>query len=212
MKKKDYIIITFFGLIFLIVLYQRKIAPMMRININGTGSASGNGTESSQFSNQFGSANGKNAKDPGKESKNYLDGIFSQFEDSVGKMDINEDPNKEIKPPSGMNRTSYYVNGKFKSSYDGEKVPDEFLTKKEYFTDPRKMKQDIEFKMDKMLWDTTNEKKEFERTHDVRGKDKEAYIKLLDDHRRMKRMMMEQNDKTWAELKKEVYESDSELR
>lgn len=180
---------------------------------SGSGSASGNGQETNQAANQTGSSKGKNQKNPGKESKNFLDGVFSQFEESIGMMDEREDPNEEIKPPSGVSRTSYYENGKFKSSYDGTEVPADFLTKKEYFTDPRKMKEDINFKMDKMSWDMENERKEFARTHDVRGADKDAWIKLQDDHRRMRRLMSDQNYKIWDELKNETRDGNSsELR
>lgn len=153
-----------------------------------------------------------------------LEKIFSQFEASVGMLDEeiikaadekyeSEDPNKEIKPPPNTSRTSYYdENGKFKSSYSGEEVPSDFLTKKEYFTDPKKMRDDMYFKMDKMAWDMESERKEFERTHDEHGKDREAYKKLKDDHKKMKIKMMNVNHETWRELKREVYESDSELR
>lgn len=218
MKKKDYIIITFFAMIFFVVLYQRKIAPMMGNSSrsgsgSGSGSASGNGQETKESSNPSGSAQGKNQTDPGKQSKNFLDGVFSEFEASIGMMDVKEDHDQEIKPPSGMSRTSYYVNGKFKSSYDGEKVPADLLTKKEFFTDPRKMKEDINFKMDKMSWDMENERNEFARTHDVRGVDRDAWIKLQDDHRKMRRKMWDENNKTWEELKRETYDTNgSELR
>lgn len=219
MKKKDYIIITFFALIFIVVLYQRKIMPMMMQNSSSsssTGSGSESGAESGESKDESNAQNkGTNKGQPRKESKSGLDSVFSEFEASLGLVDpsVEEDPDQEIKPPSGMNRTSYYENGKFKSSYSGTEVPAELLTKKEFFTDPRKMKEDINFKMDKMSWDMENERKEFARTHDIRGKDRDAWNKLQDDHRKMRRQMWDENHKTWEELKRETYDTKgSELR
>lgn len=231
-RTKDALIISFFVVLFILILHKKNI-----INLSGGGSGSGesssgksSGKSSGENSGEEGSSEGTSEGSPGKPGKKsdhasrHLDNIFSSFEASVGMLDEEiqkaadekyerEDPNKEIKPPSGVSRTSYYdENGKFKSSYDGEEVPADFLTKKEYFTDPAKMRKDINFKMDKMSWDMDNEKREFARTHDEYGKDREAFSKLLENHRKMKRKMYEENNETWRQLNEERYRYDSDLR
>lgn len=121
--------------------------------------------------------------------------------------------NKEIKPPAGSHRLSYYdKSGKFVSSYSDSSYSTEFLSKKELFTDPKKMQQDIDYKLMKMAWDMQNEKEEFRRTHDIFGKDKETYKKLIEDHKRMRENITKQNLEFLQEFKAERYEMNSDLR
>lgn len=203
MNKKDYIIIGFFVLVFAIVLYQKKFSTGL----------SGSGLSAQESHSERESVKGQQTK----MNNDIVEKAFSDFEASVSLLDKttddDNDPAKEIKPPSGVNRSSYYdQNGQFKSGYSGTEPPAEFLTKKEFFTDQRKMQQDIEFKMMKMFMDMENEKKEFERTHDERGKDRAIYEELKKNHTRMIKIISNKNADILREFRAELNQYDSELR
>lgn len=195
MNKKDYIIITFFVLIFAIVLYQKKFSG------RGNGSA---GTSAGQGENSI-----SNAPSSGTEARE-LDDKFAELVEAFAPSG-KSNPKKGT-PPAGLNTKSFYdEKGNFKSYYDG-KLPDEFLTKLEYFTDPHKMQDDIYYKKSKMFWHQDAEREEFKKFHDWRGKDKKKWNELLDNHAKAQHEANEKNNETWKQLKRDYYHYDSELR
>jgi hypothetical protein len=193
LNKKDYVIISFFVVIFVAVLYERKLKPLFSdgasqaTSSSNSASSSGNGTEASALNGKFG--------------------------DIVKSLTGSSDPHPvKGTPPAGLNTKSFYdEKGNFKSYYEG-KVPDEFFTKKEYFTDPAKMEEDAHYKSSKMLWHQDAERLEFQKFHDYRGKDKKKYNELLESHARALSEIRKKNFEKWKEFRKEYYNRDSDLR
>lgn len=176
MKKKDYIIIGFFLVIFLVVLIDRKF--------NTVTNSAGKTVRKTELMRQA------------------LEERIANF----GKA------HEKGVPPAGLNTKSFYdEKGNFKSYYEG-KLPDEFLTKVEHFTDPHKMQDDIDYKRSKMLWHQEAEREEFKKFHDYLGKDKKKYNELLDKHAKAQHEANEKNRETWKQLKRDSYQYDSELR
>ncbi len=191
MNKKDIVIISFFVLIFAVVLYERKLKNVF----------SGDGKTSTSSSSNSG-AKGTEASELNQSFANIVESL-------TGKKYSR--PQKGI-PPAGLNTKSFYdEEGNFKSYYDG-KLPEEFLTKIEHFTDPRKMQDDIFYKADKMFWHQEAEREEFKKFHDHRGKDKKKWDELLDHQAKAKFEANEKNRQTLKQLRREFYQYDSELR
>lgn len=176
-----------------------------------SGTSSGK-SQSSGIAGNSKSTQSSNLSGENNSEANSLNKTFSDIIDAfAGSKDEEKNPKKGI-PPQGLNTKSFYdEKGNFKSYYDG-KLPEEFLTKTEHFTDPHKMQDDIYYKKSKMFWHQDAEREEFKKFHDWRGKDRKAYQKLLDDHARAQEEANEKNRETWIRLKREYYNYDSELR
>lgn len=229
MNRKDYVIITFFVLIFAIILYQKKFSGKSSGGSGsggeGLGTSSSSGSESGSKSKSRGSNSGTGSgsvsgsdSDSGSDSQSgspgseadQLDKAFADLVDAFA-PEAEANPKKGV-PPAGLQTTTFYdEKGNFKSYYDG-KLPDEFLTKLEYFTDPHKMQDDIYYKKSKMIWHQLAERDEFKKFHDWRGKDKKKYNELLDMHAKARHEADQKNNETWKQLKRDYYQYDSELR
>lgn len=192
MNKKDIVIISFFVLIFAVVLYERKLKHVF----------SGGTSSSKETASSTSGEKGNHASELNESFANIVEAI-------TGSKDSK--PQKGV-PPAGLNTKSFYdEKGNFKSYYEG-KVPDEFITKLEHFTDPHKMQDDIDYKSSKMFWHQDAEREEFKKFHDIRGKDKKKWNELLDNQARARFEAAEKNRETWKQLKRESYQYDSELR
>lgn len=147
-------------------------------------------------------------KASGKKSSETLADVFQSLDTTLKNLH----QGGQIKPSAAVQRKSFYnTEGKFESYYEND-VPEEFLTDPKMFTNYNKLKESMYYNTWKLNTDLKMEQEEFERTHDFRGRDKEKYQKLLENHERIRVQFRVKNEAISQEFKAEMYEADKGLR